>query len=103
MKLFGSFKRNDDQLVKKLKENKTKQKAEIFKIKPQMPEWTLVVEDVVDRLQASCDEYDQQRKAEEYRFEVNSSNILAVYGRITELYALASIAFDPRVGWFGDS
>lgn len=89
--------------IKQMKEQKqqTKGKGQLFQLKPEMPVWTLVVDDVVNKLEEASKEYDEQRKAEEYRFELNTSNILGVYGRLTELYALGSIAFDPKVGWFG--
>jgi len=47
-------------------------------------------------------EYEKERKNEEYKFELNLSNILALYGRLSDLIAMANVALASGVNWFGN-
>ncbi len=47
-------------------------------------------------------DYEKERKIEEYTLERNLSNFLALYGRLSDLIAMANVALAGGVDWFHD-
>ncbi|CAK75391.1 unnamed protein product (macronuclear) [Paramecium tetraurelia] len=71
-----------------------------------MPDWKIVAKLTIETLFEATEEYEknlanQQQKSIE--FKPTSSNILALIFKIYDLYSLASVAYNPQVGWFGST
>ncbi|CAD8052814.1 unnamed protein product [Paramecium sonneborni] len=71
-----------------------------------MGDWKAVAKITIQALFDATEEYEknlanQQQKSIE--FKLTSSNILALIFRIYDLYSLASVAYNPQVGWFGST
>ena len=47
-------------------------------VRVRMGHWSNVVDKTVETLVTALDDYEKLQKSEEYKFEVNSSNVLAV-------------------------
>ncbi|CAD8061136.1 unnamed protein product [Paramecium sonneborni] len=65
--------------------------------------WEQLAEKVSDCMVDQCNKFDKKIKDQEFILKFTSTNVLAVFLRIYDLYGLATLAFDSQVGWFGDS
>ncbi|CAD8042913.1 unnamed protein product [Paramecium primaurelia] len=71
-----------------------------------MSDWKFVAKLIIDTLFEATEEYEknlinQQQKSIE--FKLTSSNILALIFKLYDMYSLASVAYNPQVGWFGST
>ncbi|CAD8053184.1 unnamed protein product [Paramecium sonneborni] len=91
-----------NQLVNSLFQKITPPEPEQDKIKLNV-KWEQLAEEVGNCLVEQCNKFDKKIKDQEFIFKFTSTNILAVFLRIYDLYGLATLAFDSQVGWFGNS
>ncbi|CAD8043059.1 unnamed protein product [Paramecium primaurelia] len=90
------------QLINSLFQKITPPEPEQDKI-VQNVKWEQLAELVGDCLVDQCNKFDKKIRDQEFILKFTSTNIIAVFLRIYDLYGLATLAFDSQVGWFGQS
>ncbi|CAD8111324.1 unnamed protein product [Paramecium sonneborni] len=70
------------------------------------PQWKQLAQEIIDIIEIQSNKFDQALKnqeQQEIKFYISIPNILQFLIKLFEMIALSFLAFDEKVGWFGES